>query len=215
MPMRGLFISFEGTEGCGKSTQIELLQEKMESEGHRVLVVREPGGTALGEAVRELLLRPAREGAALTPQSELLLFAASRAQLVRERIGPALAEGVHVIADRFLDSTTVYQGFGRGLDLIAVSQINSLAIGPHIPEITFLLDLEAATGHARALERSGGQPDRMESEPMEFFERVRAGYLHVAREEKSRLTVLNAENPPATLAEAVWEKVSARLAHRH
>jgi dTMP kinase len=214
--MRGLFISFEGTEGCGKSTQIELLRNKMESEGHRMLLVREPGGTKLGEAVRELLLRPAaHDVSALSAQAELLLFAASRAQLVREKIAPALADGVHVIADRFLDSTTVYQGFGRGLDLIAVSQINSLAIGSHRPEITFLLDLEAAAGHARALTRSGGRPDRMESEPIEFFEKVRAGYLHVAREEKGRLTVLDAKEPPSALAEKIWEKVSARLATRH
>jgi dTMP kinase len=210
-----MFISFEGSEGCGKSTQITLLRDRLESDGRRVLVVREPGGTALGEAVRDLLLRPPGDGPALTAESELLLFAASRAQLVRERIAPALDDGIHVIADRFLDSTTVYQGFGRGLDLIAVSRINSLAVGSCVPETTFLLDLDAAAGHARALDRSGGKPDRIEAQPVEFFEKVRAGYLQIAREERSRVTVLDAAAPPEALAAIVWNHVSARLAARH
>jgi dTMP kinase len=133
---------------------------------------------------------------------------------VREQIAPALDDGVHVIADRFLDSTTVYQGFGRGLDLIAVSRVNSLAVGSCIPEMTFLLDLDAAAGHARALDRSGGRPDRIEAQPLEFFERVRAGYLQIAREEKARIITLDATEPPEAVAGRIWKHVCARLATR-
>lgn len=209
--MNGLFLSFEGTEGCGKSTQIALLREQLEAAGQRVLLVREPGGTALGEAVRALLLSPPGEGPTLTPASELLLFAASRAQLVREVIQPALEEGSVVIADRFLDSTTVYQGFGRGLDLIAVSQINAFAAGSVRPDLTFLLDMDAAEAHDRARQRSSGKLDRMESEPMEFYEKIRHGYLLLAREEKQRFRVLDATQPPEALATLVWHEVQPRL----
>jgi len=131
---------------------------------------------------------------------------------VAEKIGPALDAGVHVMADRFLDSTTVYQGFGRGLDLIAVSQINALAAGACRPDLTFLLDMDAAAAHARAHSRSEGQMDRMESEPMDFYEKIRAGYLQVAREEKKRVSVLDATQPPDELAERIWEAVEHKLA---
>ena len=209
---RGLFITFEGTEGCGKSTQIGLLHEALVASGHSVLLVREPGGTTLGEEVRDLLLRHPADREPITAECELLLFAASRAQLVREKIAPALAAGTHVIADRFYDSTTVYQGYGRGLDLIAISQLTALAVGTTHPDITFLLDMEPAEAHARARQRSGGQLDRMESEPMAFFERVRTGYLHLAREAKRRITVIDAAAPPEALASEIWAAVQARLA---
>jgi dTMP kinase len=208
---RGLFITFEGTEGCGKSTQIGLLHEALLAAGHSVLLVREPGGTTLGEEVRELLLRHPADRAPITPECELLLFAASRAQLVREKIAPALAAGTHVIVDRFYDSTTVYQGYGRGLDLIAISQLNALAVGATHPEITFLLDMEPAEAHARAAQRSGGQLDRMESEPMAFFDRVRTGYLHLSRESKRRITVIDAAAPPESLAAEIWSAVQGKL----
>ncbi|MFN0130515.1 MAG: dTMP kinase [Verrucomicrobiales bacterium] len=208
---RGLFITFEGSEGCGKSTQIELLRERLESAGHGLVIVREPGGTALGEEVRELLLHHHPARGRIAPECELLLFEASRAQLVRERIGPALAAGSHVIADRFYDSTTVYQGFGRGLDLIAISQMNAFAVGPHHPDLTILLDMEAGEALERARRRSGGSLDRMESESMDFFERVRTGYLHVAREAKHRIKVLDATAPPDSVADEIWGLVQARL----
>jgi len=208
---RGLFITFEGSEGCGKSTQIGLLHERLVASGQAPLLVREPGGTTLGEEVRELLLKHPADREPITAECELLLFAASRAQLVREKIAPALAAGTHVIADRFYDSTTVYQGYGRGLDLIAISQLNAFAVGTSHPDLTFLLDMEAAEAHARARHRSGGQLDRMESEPMAFFERVRTGYLHLARESKHRVMVLDGDSSPEALATEIWSIVQARL----
>ena len=140
---RGKFISFEGSEGCGKSTQIRRFVEWLRSLGYEVLVTREPGGTPAGEKIRHLLQHDP-DGERLTPESELLLFAASRAQLVREVILPALDRGAWVVADRFLDSTTIYQGVGRGLDREAVACINAFAVGSALPDLTFLLDLDAA-----------------------------------------------------------------------
>ncbi len=188
---RGKFISFEGSEGCGKSTQIRRFVDWLRAGGREVLVTREPGGTVVGEKIRHLLQHDP-EAEALTPEGELLLFAASRAQLVREIVLPALAAGIWVVADRFLDSTTVYQGVGRGLDPVAVRQINEFAVGAAVPDLTFLLDLDASTGHARALAASGGQHDRMESQPLAFFETVRRGYLDLARAEPERIAVVDA-----------------------
>lgn len=188
---RGKFISFEGSEGCGKSTQIRRFVDWLRGTGREVLVTREPGGTAVGEKIRQLLQHDP-DVAALTAESELLLFAASRAQLVREVILPALERGVWVVADRFLDSTTVYQGVGRGLDREAVQRINAFAVGAALPELTFLLDLDAATGHTRAVAASGDQHDRMESEPLAFFESVRRGYLELAAAEPGRIAVIDA-----------------------
>jgi dTMP kinase len=188
---RGKFISFEGSEGCGKSTQIRRFVDWLRGTGREVVLTREPGGTAVGEKIRHLLQHDS-EATALTAESELLLFAASRAQLVREVILPALDRGVWVVADRFLDSTTVYQGIGRGLDREAVQRINAFAVGSAMPDLTFLLDLDAATGHARAVAASGDQPDRMESEPIAFFESVRRGYLGLAAAEPGRIAVIDA-----------------------
>lgn len=188
---RGKFISFEGSEGCGKSTQIRRFVDWLRTGGREVLVTREPGGTAAGEKIRHLLQHDP-DGEALTPESELLLFAASRAQLVREVILPALDRGVWVVADRFLDSTTVYQGAGRGLDLGALQRINAFAVGPALPDLTFLLDLDAATGHARAVAASGTQHDRIESQPLAFFETVRRAYLELAAAEPARIAVIDA-----------------------
>ncbi|MGI8604731.1 MAG: dTMP kinase [Verrucomicrobiales bacterium] len=209
-----MFISFEGSEGCGKSTQIELLRQRLQSMGESCLLVREPGGTTLGEAVRELLLRQPADEDPINPQAELLLFAASRAQLVREKIAPALGAGIHVVADRFMDSTTVYQGFGRGLDLLEVSQINRFAIGAWRPDVTFLLDMDAALAHSRALERSQGTPDRMESESADFYDRIRDGYLRMAREDRKRVVVLPADATQDALATRIWEEVERRLQAR-
>jgi dTMP kinase len=156
---RGLFISFEGSEGCGKSTQIEEMKRRFERDGAaEVIVTREPGGTAVGEEVRRLL-QFTPEAANMVPEAELLLFAASRAQLVRELIRPSLAEGKIVIADRFMDSTTVYQGMARGLGVEAVGRINAFAVDECVPDFTVLLDMDSALAHERV---HGGRGERRE-----------------------------------------------------
>lgn len=190
---RGQFISFEGSEGCGKSTQIRLLAEALERGGREVLLTREPGGTVVGEHIRNLL-QHTPEAAAMVPEAELLLFAASRAQLVREVLAPALEQGHWVLADRFLDSTTVYQGLARGLDRRTVEAVNRFAVGVTRPSLTLLLDMDAAEGLARAnaASREAGQTDRMEGAGLEFFEKVRQGYLELAASEGSRIEVIDA-----------------------
>ncbi|MCX6848941.1 MAG: dTMP kinase [Verrucomicrobia bacterium] len=186
----GFLLSFEGSEGCGKSTQIALLRTRLEAAGRNVVVLREPGGTELGESIRHLL-QHAKEGAAMTPETELLLFAASRAQLVREKIRPLLESGTFVILDRFLDSTTVYQGIARGLPLESVRAINHFAIGGTLPNLTLVLDMDSATAWQR-IHQSGRELDRMESQPQSFFEKVRQGYLEVAQAEPQRIQVIDA-----------------------
>ena len=198
---KGIFLTFEGSEGCGKSTQIRLLAETLRLRGREPLLVREPGGTPAGEAIRHLL-QHSPDGAALTPESELLLFAASRAQLVREVIRPALDAGRTVISDRFLDSTTVYQGVARMIPPEVTARINAFAVGVCLPDMTFLLDLDRAT----ALARLGGRnrdPDRIERESEGFFEAVRRGYLDLAAREKHRVRVLDGSKPPGEIAAQV------------
>ena len=211
---RGKFISFEGSEGCGKSTQIRRFVDWLRDGGREVLVTREPGGTAAGEKIRHLLQHDP-DGDALTPESELLLFAASRAQLVREVILPALERGAWVVADRFLDSTTVYQGAGRGLDREAVRRINAFAVGRALPDLTFLLDLDAATGHARAVAASGTQHDRIESQPLAFFETVRRAYLELAAAEPARIAVIDASRGIDEVFDRLIRTFSERLTPSH
>jgi len=205
---RGLFISFEGTEGCGKSTQIGLLQAALTGRGERVLVLREPGGTAAGEKIRDLL-QYAPEGENLVPEAEMLLFAASRAQLVREKVIPAVEIGHIVVADRFHDSTTVYQGGGRGLDAEMVAGINRFALGGCLPDVTFLLDLDRETARRRLAGR-GGEADRMEREPESFHEKVCAGYRGLARSEPGRFVVLDASVDEDTLHQEIWNQLIQR-----
>lgn len=207
---RGKFITFEGSEGCGKSTQIHRLVERLRDRGIEVVLTREPGGTVVGEKIRHLLQYDP-EAANLTDESELLLFAASRSQLVREVILPALEAGKWVVADRFFDSTTVYQGVGRGLDLAAVRSINQFAVGAAIPDLTLLLDLDAATGHARAVKASGAKEDRMESQPLAFFEAVRHGYLELAAAEPERIAVIDASAGIDEVTDAVARLVESRF----
>lgn len=207
---RGVFISFEGSEGCGKSTQIARLENRLRDVGIEVLRTREPGGTAAGEHIRELL-QHLPEGEALTPEAELLLFAASRAQLVREVIRPALEKGRWVIADRFLDSTTIYQGIGRGLDAGAVAAINAFAVGDHVPDLTFLLDMDAAAGHARAVASRGDRPDRMEDQPLSFFETVRQGYLGLAEKSPERIAVVDAADGIEEIEQRIWNACRGRF----
>ena len=207
---RGKFITFEGSEGCGKSTQIHRLVERLQDRAVEVVLTREPGGTVVGEKIRHLLQYDP-EAANLTDESELLLFAASRAQLVREVILPALEAGKWVVADRFFDSTTIYQGVGRGLDLAAVRSINQFAVGAAIPDLTLLLDLDAATGHARAVTASGAKEDRMESQPLAFFEAVRHGYLELAAAEPERIAVIDASAGIDEVTDAIGRLVENRF----
>ncbi len=200
----GFFISFEGSEGSGKSTQIQLLDEYLSSVGLRPVLVREPGGTAVGESLRHLLQHSA-EGREMTAECELLLFAASRAQLVREKILPALAEGAIVISDRFLDSTTVYQGVARRIPAKIVEVINRFATGPRLPDITFLLDMDAIEAHKRISSRRTGDPDRMEEQPAEFYQAVRCGYLDAASNCTDRIRLLDASKPEEEIAREIQE----------
>jgi len=209
--LRGKFITFEGSEGSGKSTQIERLVARLHENGLETFVTREPGGTELGEEIRNLLLHH-RAGGAMAAETELLLFAAARAQLVRERIAPALAAGKVVISDRFLDSTTVYQGAARRLAPEAVARINHFAVGHHMPDLTLLLDVPVEVSHARVRNRGTGQPDRIEKESTEFFTRVRDGYLAVAQAESRRIAVVDSTQPLDTVAALIWKTVHERLA---
>lgn len=199
--MSGLFITFEGSEGCGKSTQIRLLADELARRGRDPLLLREPGGTTAGEAIRHLL-QHAPEGAALVPEAELLLFAASRAQLVREIVRPALAAGRTVICDRFLDSTTVYQGVARKISAESTARINRFAVGECLPDVTFLLDLDRATARER-LKCRGQAADRIEGESEAFFEAVRQGYLKLAALEQDRIRVIDAAGSQEEIAAAI------------
>lgn len=208
--MAGLFISFEGGEGCGKSTQIAALKAHLESEGHAVIQTREPGGTPLGESVRNLLQHD-EAGQGMSPESELLLFAASRAQHVRALIAPAIADGKIVLCDRFMDSTTVYQGVARAIDANRVTAINEFAVGQTKPDLTILIDLPPEIGLARVHARSDGQLDRMEQEAIEFFEAVRQGYLDLAAQEPNRFILLDGSQSIEALKAEISKAVTARI----
>ena len=208
--MSGLFISFEGSEGCGKSTQIEALAARLRSDGLDVLQAREPGGTPLGEALRQLLQHD-DAGNGMLPEAELLLFAAARAQIVREKLRPALKAGKVVLCDRFVDSTTVYQGVARGLNRTNVAAVNQVATGGLQPDLTILIDLPADIGLQRARLRANGQLDRMEQEDAEFFEAVRQGYLELAKAEPNRFLVLDGSQSIETLQAEIWNAVQPRL----
>ena len=200
----GFFISFEGSEGSGKSTQIRLLAEFLASAEKRPILVREPGGTSIGENIRHLLQHSV-ESRNMTAECELLLFAASRAQLVREKILPALAASEIVISDRFLDSTTVYQGVARMIPREIVEVVNRFAAGPRLPDLTFLLDMDAIEAHKRISRRRTGDRDRMEEQPPEFYEAVRRGYLDVASNCKDRIRLLDATKPEEEIAREIQE----------
>lgn len=204
----GFLLSFEGSEGCGKSTQIGLLRARLEAAGRSVVVLREPGGTEIGESIRHLL-QHAKEGAAMTPETELLLFAASRAQLVREKIRPLLEAGAFVILDRFLDSTTVYQGIARGLPLESVRAINHFAIGGTLPQLTLVLDLDTTAARQR-IHQTGRELDRIESQPQSFFEKVRQGYLDLAQAEPARVRIIDASAAPEAVHESIWQITTAQ-----
>lgn len=190
---KGLFISFEGNDGSGKTTQIRLLSQWFESFGRAVLQLREPGGTPIGERVRDILLDNASRG--MEPVTEMLLYAASRAQLMRTVIMPALDRGDVVICDRFVDSSYAYQGYGRKLGLEAVQAANRMAIDGRMPHITFFLDLDADTSMARR-NASGMKADRLENEEMAFHRRVHEGYLSLCAASADRIKRIQIMNGP-------------------
>jgi len=202
------FITFEGTEGCGKSTQVQRLVERFQAEEIPFVATREPGGTPIGETIRELL-QFSPQGVRMTAETELLLFEASRSQLVREVIKPALARGLCVISDRFFDSTTVYQGVARKLDPQIIERLNSFAVGDCIPDLTFVLDVDANTVQARM--RKPRRPDRMEQEPAEFYEQVRQAYRQLAVRESRRVVLIDASHTADTVEDQIWTTLISRF----
>jgi dTMP kinase len=202
------FITFEGTEGCGKSTQVRRLAARLESLGIPFLLTREPGGTAIGETVRELL-QFAPHGKGMFAETELLLFEASRSQLVREIIKPALDTGICVISDRFFDSTTVYQGAARKLPAPMVDQLNAFAVGDCVPDLTIVLDVDARTAQTRL--KQPRRPDRMEQEPAEFYERVRRAYRELAKREPARVKLVDGTKPEDEIENKIWELAASQF----
>ena len=202
------FITFEGSEGCGKSTQVRRLTKRFDESGIPFLVTREPGGTPIGESIRELL-QFAPQSAGMTPETELLLFEASRAQLVREVIKPALDNGKSVIADRFFDSTTVYQGVARTLDQRIVRQLNAFAVGDCVPDITFFLDVDLQTARDRM--KGPRRPDRMEQQPDKFYEAVIEAYRALAKGEQNRVVLIEGSGSPDDIEKEIWQRLDERF----
>lgn len=205
--MAGRFITFEGTEGGGKSTQINLLATRLRERGLTVRTLREPGGTPIGEEIRHTLQHSA-QNAAMTAEAELLLMNASRAQLVREVIRPALLAGEIVLCDRFYDSTVAYQGYGRGLDLDTVRRVIAFAVGDTRPDLTILLHVPTDVSEARRKTRDAKQRDRMEELDRKFFERVEDGFKAIAAAEPKRVRVVDATASIEHVQEQVWSLVS-------
>jgi dTMP kinase len=205
--MSGLFITFEGGEGSGKSTQIERLAARLTARGVAAVRTREPGGTPLGEGVRDLLLDPARRPSAMT---EALLLESARAELVATVIRPALAAGSVVLCDRYDDSTLAYQGGGRGLDDVTLRALNRAATGGLVPALTLLFDLDPVLGLERRT-RAPGPTNRLDREPLEFHVRVRRRYLELAAAEPGRWRVIDASADPDGLETALWAEIEPRL----
>lgn len=207
----GKLISFEGSEGSGKSTQIARLAEHLQQINREVVATREPGGTEIGEQIRNIIVHNSR-GDEMCPETELLLFTAARAQVVREVITPALARGAIVLSDRYLDSSTVYQGIARNLAPGPVNAINNFAVGAVMPHLTIVIDVPTEVSLARIRQRASDLPDRMERENISFYNKVREGYLLLAQEWPDRVIVLDGTLTPDALARQVWEAVEPRLA---
>lgn len=211
--MNGRFITFEGIEGCGKSTQIRRLAGRLNAGGIETLLTREPGGTATGEAIRNLLQHDAA-GEPPVDRAELLLFTASRAQLMDRVILPALLNGQWVLCDRFIDSTLAYQGYARGMDIGTLQRINAFAVYDRMPDLTVLLDLEVERGFERLAERyadGGAAHDRFEREALDFHQRVREGYRQLAAREPDRFRLIDSDRPVETVAEEIWDAVREAL----
>ncbi len=208
MSRRGLFITFEGVEGAGKSTQIRRLAASLVKEGVSVLVTREPGGTQISERIREVLLE--REHHKMVSTTELLLYAAARSQHVAQCIAPALAEGQIVISDRFGDAMVAYQGHGRGLDLELIHHLNRVATDGLVPDLTIVLDVPVKVGRERTRRRRRAL-DRLELEDFEFHQRVREGYLTIAKEEPHRVRVIDSEQNFELVRDEIRELVTRRI----
>ena len=213
--MRGIFVTFEGGEGSGKTTQLKLLANRIRASGKEVIETRDPGGTAIGKEIRTLLLHPG--SAPITAATELLLYEASRAQLVRELIAPALARGAVVLCDRFADSTLAYQGCGRGIDLNLIQRLNRFATDGLVPDLTILLDFDPGIGLTRCRKGAGADAstglstgsmcwDRIEAEPLDFHQRIREGYLALAREDPDRITMIDAGLGVTEIETVVWNQ---------
>lgn len=211
--MRGTFVTFEGIEGSGKSTQIALLAAALQSQGKQVVLTREPGGTPIGDQVRKILLDP--ENSALDPKAELLLYGASRAQHLHDVVLPAIAAGAIVLCDRFSDATLAYQGYGRGLDIEMIQALDCLVTAGMRPDLTLLLDIDAAIGVARAHGRNAVRgleaEARFENEEIAFHERVRQGYLTLAREFPERVRIVDAARSPEAVQLNIREIVNTLL----
>jgi dTMP kinase len=211
--MKGTFITFEGIEGSGKSTQIALLANYLATKGVRHVLTREPGGTPIGDQVRKILLDPANRS--LDPAAELLLYAAGRAQHLREIIIPALADGMIVLCDRFSDATLAYQGYGRGLDIGMINSLDRIVTAGLRPDLTLLFDIEAAPGIARARGRNSSRgletEARFENEELAFHERVRKGYLTLAAQEPERIRIVDASSSPEAVQAKIRQLVDERL----
>jgi dTMP kinase len=211
---RALFISFEGTEGCGKSTQMRILTDRLRADGFTVVENQEPGGTAIGMQVRHLLLDP--ENAEMAPMAELLLMFASRSQAAAQIVVPALERGDIVISDRFTDSTLAYQGEGRGLGFETVLQEHKLALGELFPDVTICVDIDVEEGLARAHRRNQGTvtglgEERLDRQSLDFHNRVREGYRKIAALEPRRFRIVDGSGSIDAVAERVWAEIAPRL----
>ncbi len=212
--MKGLFLTFEGTEGCGKSTQVKLLVERLHDWGRTVRLLREPGGTPIGEEIRHTL-KHSKVNDAMTWEAELLLMNASRAQLVREVIRPGLAAGEIIVCDRFYDSTTAYQGYGRQLDLNMVRSVIDVAVGETRPDLTLLLHVSPQVSEERLRSRQSTMPfvrDRIEESDLSFFERVGKGYEAIAAAEPRRVKVFDGNGSVEKVRAAIWQTVAPLVA---
>jgi len=210
-----MFITFEGPEGSGKTTQTQALHRYLKGRGYNVLVTREPGGTRIGDQIRRILLDP--ENGELLPEAEILLFSASRAQLVGQVIRPALQQGAIVICDRFADSTLAYQGYGRGLDLEHLRLITAFATGGLVPDLTIYLDLDVEEGLRRKRRDEGKDREawnRLDRQALEFHRRVRQGYLTLAAAEPERWFVVDASRPVDVIQQEIRQRVDRLLAER-
>lgn len=203
------FITFEGSEGSGKSTQAERLAARLQRGDVPYILTREPGGTPIGESIRELL-QFAPHNSDMTPETELLLFEASRSQLVSQVIKPALERDMCVIVDRFFDSTSVYQGAARKLDREIIARLNAFAVGDCVPDVTFVLDVDAATAESR-MQREPRKADRMEQQPTEFYERVRKGYRELAAHEPNRIVLIDGSGDIEEIEKQIWKTLSSRF----
>lgn len=212
MTKRGLFITFEGNEGSGKSTQMRILVERLRSEGYNVLESQEPGGSPIGLKIRSLLLDPANHE--MSPTTEMLLMFAARAQNVDQWIRPALAAGTIVVSDRFTDSTLAYQGAGRGLGSEVVLEVDRVACRGLVPDLTICVDIDVEEGLQRAHSRnrqSETNETRLDEETVDFYKKARAAYHRLAEEDGSRFVLVDGSPDPETVAGAVWTVVSERL----